>query len=571
MKKTLLSPIYVISLKPLTTSFLRRFGVNSFIVFVLMITMITPVQKLQSQVVYEHVSHRGIYEYLDEMANMGIISLNSLIRPYTRSYITDKLREVHSDRTLLNQRQSAQLDFYLTSFGLNREPDHRNFSLRRGDYFFEDPDFRIQVRPVMGINALSDVTAPSSPDLVRYHRHNGAEAWASIRKNWGIYGSLRDNYVNRNYMKPSHLVRETGGAYKESTGSVEYSEMRGGIVYGNQWLRLGLVKDHVEWGEHYFGANIFSPQTPSFAQVKLNIQPVEWFEFNYFHAWLTSGIIDSARSYTFTNAYGTRPRYVYREKYLAANMFTFKPWNHTHFSLGNSIIYADMSPHPGYLIPIVFFKSVDHTLNAISNRAGQNSQMFFSVSTRRIANTHLYATLFLDEIATTNIFKPDEHSNLFSIKSGFRLSNFPIDNLHFTFEYLRTNPLVYQHFTPSTTFESNDYNLGHYLRDNAEQTYVSVIYQPFSRFRSEVSYNYARKGPDYDALGGRRRGRPYMSEEQWRRSEFSLTAGYQLIYNAWTHLTYQYTRTGGADAHLYHPAALLGEKHLLSLQMYIGL
>jgi len=527
---------------------------------------------MRAQAVYEHVTHHGIYEHLDEMANMGIISLNSLIKPYTRSYITGKLREVHSNRSRLNARQSSQLDFFLNAFGVNREPDYSNFSLRRGDYFYEDPNFRIQVRPVLGLHALADFGTPSSPELVRYHRHNGAEAWASIGKNWGVYGSLRDNYVNRNYVTPGHLVPETGGAYKaDGSGSVEYSEMRAGIVYANQWLTLGLVKDHLEWGEHYYGANIFTPHAPSFAQIKLNIKPVEWFEFNYFHAWLNSALVDSARSYTYTNAYGTRPRVVYREKYLAANMFTFKPWQHTSFSIGNAIIYGDMRPHPAYMIPVGFFKSVDHTLNVTSNRAGQNAQMFFSASTRLIPHTHLYATLFLDEIATTNMFKPDEHSNFFSLKTGFRLSNFPLQNIHFTGEYLRTNPLVYQHFTPSTTYTSNQYNLGHYLRDNVEQTYVSLIYQPFARVRSEVSYNYARKGPDYNNLGGRRRGLPFMSEERWRRSEFTVKAGYQLIYNAWANITYQHTLTGGGDAHLYHPEALLGEKHLLSLQVFMGL
>jgi len=527
---------------------------------------------MEAQHVYEHVQHQEIYEFLDEMANMGIITLNSVVKPYTREMITLKLREVHRDRSGLNRRQTETLDAYLSAFGITKEADYSNFSLRRGDYFYEDPHFVLQVRPVMGVSVISELKGGAQPQVIRYHRHNGAEAWASVRRNWGIYGSLRDNYINRNSVRPAHLVKEAGGVYKEgSNGSVEFSEMRGGILYGNRWVTAGLVKDHVEWGEHYFGANIFTPYTPSIAQIKLQIKPAEWFEFNYFHAWLNSGLIDSARSYTFTNAYGTRPRYVYREKYLAANMFTFRPWKHTHFSLGNAIIYADMSTHPGYMLPIAFFKSVDHTLNATSNRAGQNAQMFLSFSTRKIKNTHLYATLFIDEIATTNMFNPDEHSNFFSLKTGCRISNFPVDNLHITAEYIRTNPLVYQHFTPSTTYESNGFNLGHHLRDNAEQTYLSLIYQPFSRLRSEVSFNYARKGSDYNSLGGRRRGLPFMEEEKWRRSELSVEAGYRLLYNTWATIRYQYCQTGGEDAPLYHPENMLGEKHLVSVRMFMGL
>ena len=76
------------------------------------------------------------------------------------------------------------------------------------------------------------------------------------------------------------------------------------------------------------------------------------------------------------------PREVYRPKYIAANMFTFTPWKRLNISVGNSIVYSDMNVHPAYLIPVLFYKSVDHTLNqGIDN---QNSQMFFDVSSRQI-------------------------------------------------------------------------------------------------------------------------------------------------------------------------------------------
>lgn len=524
---------------------------------------------LQSQHVYEHVSHRDIYLFLDEMANMGVIELVTVVKPFTRETIQGCLREIHKRRSDLNSRQRAMLDFYGAEFGVIQEADHRNFDLKRGDFRYHDPDFSAQLRPVLGVAV---VATPESSGLMQYHRHNGAEARASIRRNWGVYASLRDNYVSSYPVLPGHLTTETGGAYKEDGSSaVEFSEMRAGIVYGNRWLTAGLIKDHPEWGEHYFGANIFSPKTPSFAHLILQARPVKWLEFTYFHAWLNSGLIDSARSYTYTNAYGTRPRHVYRDKFLAANMFVIKPWKRTSLFFGNSIIYADMGLHPAYLIPVSFFKSSDHTINATSNRAGQNAQMFLGVSSRRIPNTHLFATIFIDEIAISNILDPDEHSNFISLKTGFHLSNFPLENLHITGEYTRTNPLVYQHFTPSTTYATNEYNLGHYLRDNAEQTCMAVTWEPISRWRGQLAYSYARKGPDYNSLGGRRRGLPFMSTEQWRQSELKMTVGFQVIYNAWALFSYRYLQISGADALLYHPEPWLGTRHLLEVKMHMGL
>ncbi len=525
-----------------------------------------------AQPVYEHVSHHGIYEFLDEMANLGVIELSSVVKPYTRGFIRQKLHEAEARRDALNTRQREMVCFYLAAF----EPEIREkkgyLNLARASFVYHDSLFVMQLRPVLGASVLGDVSGSGNAGILRYHRYNGAEAWASVGRNWGFYASLRDNFHSANLVEPEFLVDETGGVYKPgNAGSVEFSEMRGGILYGNDWITFGLIKDHPEWGNHYHGANIFTPHTPSLVHLRLNLRPVRWLEFNYFHAWLNSGLIDSARTYTYTNAYGTRQRYVYREKYLAANMFTFRPWKNTWISIGNSIVYADIGLHPAYLIPVAFFKSMDHTVNNASNRAGQNSQMYLDFSTRRIRNTHLFATLFIDEIATTRMFDPDDQSNCISLKTGFRISDFPVQDLHLTAEYTRTHPLVYQHFTPSTTFESNGFNLGHYLRDNAEESCISLIWEPFRKFRATAGFRYARKGPDYDALGGKRSGLPFLEEERWHRSELMLATEYHIFYNAYAQLTYLFSRTGGVDAPLYHPPELLGKKHLLSLALMIGL
>ncbi len=465
------------------------------------------------------------------------------------------------------------LDFYLSEFRLKaRSGGLSGFSAKRVEFYYHDSVFTMQIRPILGASYMTDYNALKSGKIVRFKRHNGAEAWGSINKNWGFYASLRDNLASGYKTDPGHLTKEPGANYKPGHDNTwEHSEMRAGLFYENNWIRFGLVKDHIEWGNNYNGANIFTAHAPSVVQINLRICPVKWFELNYLHAWLTSEIIDSSRTYTFTNAYGTRKRYVYHEKYLAANMFTIKPWRSTFFSFGNSIIYSDLGVHPAYLIPFAFYKSIDHTLNGVSNAAGQNSQLFFDFSTRLLPKTHLFATLFVDEIAISEINNPENHSNCISIKTGFRVSNFPLPDLHLTAEYTRSNPLVYQHYTPTTTFESNHFNFGHHLRDNAEEVFLSMIYMPKSQFRFEASYSYGRKGPDYDQLGGRRRGLPFIEEERWRRSMFDFSAGYRFIYNAWAGLGYTYTKTSGADAPLYHPEALLGVRHMFNAQLFLGI
>ena len=66
-----------------------------------------------------------------------------------------------------------------------------------------------------------------------------------------------------------------------------------------------------------------------------------------------------------------------------------------------------------------------------------------------------------------------------------------------TAEYTKTTPNTYRHYVPTTTYESNFYNLGHYLKDNADERFVSVSYAPVKNLHLLVSYAHARRGKDY--------------------------------------------------------------------------
>ena len=79
-----------------------------------------------AQEVYQHVSSTDIYDYLDELSNAQIITLNSAIKPYSRKLIAEKLFEANNKRAELNKRQQKELDFYLKDFSKELRPD-KNF------------------------------------------------------------------------------------------------------------------------------------------------------------------------------------------------------------------------------------------------------------------------------------------------------------------------------------------------------------------------------------------------------------------------------------------------------------
>lgn len=289
---------------------------------------------LFSQEIPHSVNNKGIYDFLDELANDQIISINSAVKPYSRLFISQRLKEVEEKREQLNQRQQKELDFYLMDFGKELN-EGKEWKRRKDLFYYKDELFSFTINPILGEEVYNNSSGKAT-----YWR-NGAEARGYIQK-WGFYASLRDNHEKPLLGLPSYLTQREGGHYKGN----DWSEMQGGVTYSWKWGNAGLVKDRLQWGNNYNGANIFGGNNPTFVQLKLHISPVKWFDFNYFHGWLNSMVVDSANSYWVTNSYGTDYREVYHKKFIAANMFTFTPFKNLNVSAGNSIVYSDENINP---------------------------------------------------------------------------------------------------------------------------------------------------------------------------------------------------------------------------------
>lgn len=492
-----------------------------------------------SQSIFQPVKDISIYDFLDELANLQLIELNSTIKPYSRQLILNKLIEVDKQKQSLNKRQKEELEFYLREFSLENESlpfsykrlysksDSLSLSILAPELSWNTKDFRILFRPIYGIRFIKN-----EKDNF-YASYGGLEAQAYVGKNWGFYASLRDNYQNKYILaKPTYFTQEMGGNYKINEGGRDggdFSEMRGGITYSWKWGDIALIKDHIQWGDNYNGANILSGRTPSFAMLKLHLKPVKWFDFNYFHGWLVSEVIDSVNSYYTSNS---NFRAIYRNKYIAANMYTFTPFRNLNLSVGNSIVYSDMPIQAAYLIPFMFFKSIDHTINhSIDN---QNSQMYFNISSRNIKHLHLFLSYFIDEFSIKRI-GDSKRTNFTSTKVGFRLSNFLINNYSLTAEMTRTMPITYKHRLPSVTFETNKFNMGHYLRDNSQDLYFALALKPYKTLEIILSFLNAYHSNEYEYIEGSGFPKidelPVLKDKTWSNQTYEITAAYRIWQN----------------------------------------
>jgi len=508
---------------------------------------------LSAQDIPEHISYTRIYDYLDELATDNIIELNSVAKPYARTFIAEKLLQAQSKKDKLNKRQRDELRFFLNEYALEQDKlPTTNLTISRNENLtfagiqpglsYRDSIFRVKITPLLGMH----ITRNSNGTITK--RWYGAEFQAMFGKHLSVYGSLRDISVDGPLLaRPGYLNDFPGYEYKESASGGDFSDSRGGIKYAWKWGSIGLVKDNVIWGDNYHGSNILSGRAPSFPMLTLHLKPTKWFEMQYFHGWLVSNIIDSTRYYM--DNLGAK-HYRMKNKFIAANMFTFTPVDKLNLSIGNSIIYAEDNVQPGYFIPIAFYKSIDHTLTKGLNLENQNSQVFLNFSSRNIKHLHLFTSVYADEISWGRFAPNSEQRNPISYKIGADVSNFPIENLSVVAEFTNTNIINYKHSIPALTWASNGYNLGNYLGDNSREIYLAMRYKPIRGLDLNLSYINAKHGNEYNYVRDGHAvdkiiSQPSLGDITWSNKTVTFNAQYEVFSHAYAIVNVAYSNIQG--------------------------
>lgn len=526
----------------------------------------------RAQDIPENIAYTQIYDFIDELAIDRVIGINSVVKPYSRDYIAQKLREAKAAGSLLTYRQRKDLAFFLNDYALECDTvptknivswtDKKTFalSLLQPSFHYNNKYFKARITPILGMDLIG------SQKGLLMKRWFGADIQLDIVNHISVWASYRDQSYNGNFLKetyfpvkrhgariaqPSYLNQIPGCEYKEATYGGDYSDLRGGIKAYAWWGSIGLVKDVIQWGDAYNGSNIISGRAPSFPMVTLNLKPCKWLELNYIHGWLVSNVLDSTNYYVENYTDSTTKRH-YRpaNKFIAANMLTFTPIQGLNLSLGNAIVYAERNVQAAYFIPIAYYKSIDHLLTKGLGTENQNSMIFFNVSSRNIKHLHLYGSVFLDEFNTKRLRRSNAERNPWSYKVGFNVSNWPLKNLSIQGEFTRTNIINYKHSIPTLTWASNSYNLGHYLGDNSQDIYVAVNYKPVRGLNLNLSYTNATKYNDYEYIRrevGEALSQKPFAEKVWQNDIVAFRAVYEVVNNAYAVVNIEWNNARGYE------------------------
>ena len=530
----------------------------------------------------QNLSYTRVYEFLDELAIDGIIELKSVVKPYSRMMITQKLLEAVEQSERLNRRQREELIFHLNDFALERgvlpeslfdlgwvvyQGKTKISTMQPGVFYIDNiNDIRIRMTPILGMHIRGNEKGNM------HDRWFGAEFQAMLGRHFSIWGSIRDismwslngDLLSQSAYRPYRhfLVPEMGVELKESVHrGGDYSDFRGGMTFSNNWMTIGLVQDRIQWGDNNNGSNIISGRAPAFPMLMFQLRPTRWFQLDYFHGWLVSNVADSTNYYWENPELPNGGRRWYRQsnKFMAANMLTFTPTRGLNLSIGNAIIYSEPNIQPAFLFPIDFYKSSTHRLNKGIGTQNGNSAMFLNFSSRNIRHLHLYGSWFIDEIQWNRFSSSNSQRNPQSIKVGAHLSNFPIANLSVLGEFTHTNILPFKHSLPVCTWASNSINMGHYLGDNAQEIHFALNYKPirgldlsltFTDAKKGNFYEYLRSGTDWNGNTGNSAviiTHPVLQDIIWRNTTFGFSAVYEVFNNGYAIVRLAHNHARGFD------------------------
>jgi hypothetical protein len=462
----------------------------------LLIFIAAIVTKANSQV--NELTGSSVYDYLYRMAQKGLIRWNDYQLPLDRKAISSAIDTLSLVADKLSRTEVKELEFYKREYAF----DHFDSSREEKVFFkkdafnrfrvvaYEKGDAKIFLDPLIGFQVLK------AGDRNTSQYFSGVRLAGYFDKRWGFNFAFRDNTEKGDTLTHLSSFAPIEGIVPTITTSrsINYSSFNYNIGYRWSNGSLSAGQENLSWGYGLAGNIALSGRAPSFPFIKFDFDPWHWLHFSYFHGWLQSNIIDSARSYNTGTGIYNGAREIYFSKFIAHHSITVTPVKGLDIAVGESVVYSDKLNF-AYLIPINFFKVYDQYNSRYNIKAGDNSQFFGLISSRNhIKNTHMYAQVFIDEIRASKIFNKTERRNQLGYTLGMNRTDLFLNYLTAGIEYSRINPFVYNNLIPTQTYTSNSYILGDWIGNNADRFYLFTQYVPLPKLKIKLWYQKIRKG-----------------------------------------------------------------------------
>lgn len=455
--------------------------------------------KTKAQNIWEN-PNSPVYPYLSRMAQKGLIEFNDLIKPVNRNQIQTALFELSTKKKALTLVENNELEFYLQEYRpvLNNDSTldllKKDVNNRWRFFNIVASDFELHADPLIGINSYSNNN--KSTNILS----SGFEIWGAIgkNKNLGYQIYYRDYTENGNLISNNLEASPLPGRILVGTQKINlinYTDLKASLNYKWKNGNISVGKDNLIWGYGENGNIVLSNKVPAYPYIRLDYNPLKWLSFNYSHAWLNSSITDSSLSYLNNSGrLENDKRIIFVQKFFATHSIQITPMKGLNLAIGESIVYSDKMDL-GFLIPVNLFKFYDNNRSNYLIEAGSNGQYFFSINSRnQIKNTHIYGTLFIDEIKVSALFNQKEKRNQLGYTIGASITDVFVPYLTIGTEYTRVNPFVYNNLMPAQTYTSNNFSLGDWMGNNFDRAIIYARYNPMAKLQLYTRMQQIRKG-----------------------------------------------------------------------------
>ena len=352
---------------------------------------------------------------------------------------------------------------------------------------------------------------------------------------YGVNNTVQGNEFD---VKKIDCPEQGIGVEHERDDNYFYEEVDAAVSFSTKYADLTIGRFSNYWGCGHTGSVSLSNKAPSYPQIMVRAKFSNWLKFVYFHGWLESNILDDSTSYWIN--YGNDQvfdRKFYKKKYVAAHRLEISPSERFSFGLSELLYYGERDAEFVYFIPIMLFWSAQRYTNDQDNEMIGLDYEWIPWN-----GFKTYGSLLIDEIALSKMFKKNESHNYVAYQLGAYLVEPFMNGLDFRLEYTHLNPWVYTHKFPINYVTSDDYWMGYWTGQNADNLYFGIDFQPNKKLKFSADYSIYRKGAQ-DSIKYQYKIPPvekFLYGHQYTKNTLSLKCSYEIFPELEAELGFRY-------------------------------
>lgn len=451
--------------------------------------------------------NNNVYNFLNRLYVKGVIqNYSNAILPISRDKVAEYLSYLDNNSFKLNKVEKKMLDDFKREFefDLKSTTDHKKELFEKGNflenlvdlfsdkerylYTYIDTNFSFFSNALFESKTLmsyGDLYDKKNSSLLRW----GAKMRGTINDNIGFYFFVTNGQYlgDKNLALTDITLKNNYKIHEQKSKNFDFTE--GYLSYYSKPFMIQLGREKISFGQGYNEKMIISPVNAlDFLKLDFSYGIIN---YSFIHSWLIPKINDNV-TIQFDN------ERTFSSKYLTSHRLGISLLNNN-LELGFSemVIYSNRPPEIAYLTPLIFFKSVEHSL-----QDRDNSLISFDAAARVIPKIKLYGTFIIDDIDFSKI-GTKWWGNLFSYQVGSFISEpLNFENFDFNIEYLKILPYTFSHRFIENNYTNYNSYIGSNIEPNSDKLSLLIKYYLTYRANIQLGFNYLRHGRNlYDEKG----------------------------------------------------------------------